>query len=216
MPFANTTNNYTGSSSGSLLTTTNWSLGHVPTVSEDAVFTATAGIRTLTSANLTVGSFNTTASSGTFSIRNATSTATDSSLILGGAGNSGNGVSGTAGDLLFVVNGTTFVLRGDNPNGTGVLKVVLGQSGNFDLAGTGAMTISAAISDAGSGFGITKTGAGTDTAATALAARATAPCCPEGLASHAFPAAVTASDVNSSGTAAAIPDANKPPIPSPS
>ena len=33
---------------------------------------------------------------------------------------------------------------------------------------------------------------------------------------RAFPAAVTASEVSSSGTAAASPEANKPPIPSPS
>ena len=63
---------------------------------------------------------------------------------------------------------------------------------------------------------VTSTGAATDPAATARAARATAPCCPDGLASQAFPAAVTASDVSSSGTAAASPEANNPPIPSPS
>jgi CSLREA domain-containing protein len=155
----NTTNNYTGSTTGSVLTGSNWSLGHVPTVSEDAVFTATTGIRTQTAGNLTVGSFNVTASSGTFSIRNQTSTATNSLLTLGGAGDSGNGVSGTAGDLLFVASGATFQLLGDNANGTGVLNVVLGQSGNFDAVGT--MSSSAVISDGGSAFGITKTGAGT-------------------------------------------------------
>ena len=155
----NTTNNFTGSTTGSLLTTTSWSLGHVPTVSEDAVFPVTAltGIRTLTSGSLTVGSFDVLATTGTFSIRNDTSTATDRTLTLGGPGDLGNGVSGTSADLLYVANGATFALRGDNPSGTGVLKIALGQSGNFDAAGT--MTISASIS--GSGFGITKTGTGT-------------------------------------------------------
>jgi CSLREA domain-containing protein len=155
--FANTTNNYTGSSTGSVLTAGNWSLGHVPTVSEDAVFTATTGIRTQTAGNLTVGSFNVTVSSGTFSVRNATTTSTDSILTLGGSGENGNGVSGTATDLLFNAGGSTFQLLGDNPNGTGVLKVALGQSGNFNAAGT--MSVSSVIS--GATFGITKTGLGT-------------------------------------------------------
>ena len=157
-PTANTTNSYTGSSSGSLLTAGNWSLGHVPTVSEDAVFTATTGIRTLTAGNLTVGSFNVTANTGTFSIRNETTGGTNSTLTLGGAGNLGNQVSGNAADLLYVAAGSTFSIIGPNGGGgTGVLNLALGQSGNFDVAGT--MSISAIIS--GSGFGFTKTGAGT-------------------------------------------------------
>src|SRR6266849_1133601 len=68
--FANTTSNYIGTSTGNLSTTTNWSLGHVPIVSEDAVFTATGGIRHLDASSLTVGSFNVTAASGLFRIRN--------------------------------------------------------------------------------------------------------------------------------------------------
>jgi autotransporter-associated beta strand protein len=155
----NTTNNYTGGSGGSLLTASNWSLGHIPTVSEDAVFTATTGIRTLTAGSLTVGSFNVTAASGTFSIRNDTSIATNSTLTLGGAGSTGNGVSGTASDLLYNASGSTFNIIGPNGStGTGVLNLVLGQSGNFDAAGT--MSVSSVISDGGSGFGITKIGAG--------------------------------------------------------
>jgi autotransporter-associated beta strand protein len=156
---ANTTNNYIGSATGSLLTGTNWSLGHVPTVSEDAVFTGAAGIRTLTAGSLTVGSFNVTAATGTFSIRNNTSTATNSTLTLGGPGDLGNGVSGTAADLLYAASGSTFNIIGPNGStGSGVLNVVLGQSGNFDSVGT--MTISSAISDSGSGFAITKTASG--------------------------------------------------------
>jgi len=111
----NTTNNYTGTTTGSLLTDSNWSLGHVPTVSEDAVFPlgATTGIRTLSNGSLTVGSFNVLATSGTFTIRNATNNTT-STLTLGGAGNLGNGVSGTASDLLFAAGGSTFTLTGTN------------------------------------------------------------------------------------------------------
>lgn len=157
----NATNNHISGSTGtnSLLVTTNWSLGHLPTVSEDAVFTANPGIRPLSAGSLTVGSFNVTAHTGTFSIRNNTSTSTDSTLVLGGTGNLGNGVSGTTADLLYAATGSTFNIIGPNgSSGTGVLNVVLGQSGNFNAAGD--IGVSAAISDAGGGFGMTKIGAG--------------------------------------------------------
>lgn len=152
----NTTNSYTGTSGGSVTTGSNWSLNHVPTVSEDAVFNSSVagGIRTI-GADLTVGSFNVTATSGVYSIRNETSTASDRTLTLGGASDLGNGVSGTAADLLYVATGATFALRGDNPNGAGVLKLALGQDGNFDAAGT--LDVSAGVSG---NFNVTKTGTG--------------------------------------------------------
>src|SRR4030095_8622343 len=76
---ANTQNELTSTSeTASLLVDGNWSLNHVPTVSEDAVYTGTTtGIRTVTAGNLTVGSFNHTGGGGLFSIRNHTVTATD-------------------------------------------------------------------------------------------------------------------------------------------
>lgn len=161
---ANTENDFTSvTSTGSLLTGGNWSLGHVPTVSEDATYTGSAtGIRALTAGSLTVGSFNiTSASSFIFSIRNNTNTATDSTLTLGGAGNLGNMVAPNNADLLYVASGATLNIRGDNggTSGTGTLRLVLGQSGNFDAAGT--VGISSVISDGGNGYGITKTGTGT-------------------------------------------------------
>jgi fibronectin-binding autotransporter adhesin len=160
----NAPNDYTGASNGDLLTPANWSLGHVPAVNEDAVFTADPGIRHLDAGTLTVGSFNVTASSGTFSIRNETTTSTKSTLTLGGAGNLGNGVSGNAADLLYAATGSTFEIIGPNGStGSGVLELVLGQSGNFRAAGT--INISAVISDGGNGFGLTKTGSGTLTLA---------------------------------------------------
>ncbi|MEI7903510.1 MAG: hypothetical protein WCK89_24995, partial [bacterium] len=54
----------------SLLVIGNWSLGALPLVTHDAVFTVTPGIKSLTSGDLIVGSFNVTATTGTFSIRN--------------------------------------------------------------------------------------------------------------------------------------------------
>ena len=156
---ANTVDNFTGSSTASLLSVGNWSLTALPIVANDAVFTANSGIHPFTAGNLTVGSFDVTLGSGTFTIRNNTSTSTDSILTLGGSGDLGNGVLGTvAGDLLYVASGGTFTLTGPNGgSGSGVLKVALGQSGNFDAVGT--LNITAVIS--GSGFGFTKTGGGT-------------------------------------------------------
>ena len=147
---AGTADNYTGSATGSLLTPGNWSLGTAPTISNDAVFTATTGIRTLTAGSLTVNSFNVTAASGTFTIRNETTGATNSTLTLGGTGSSSNSTAGTAaGDLLYAATGSIFNITGPNGStGTGVLNLVLGQSGNFNIAGTS--TISSAISDGGS------------------------------------------------------------------
>lgn len=164
---ANTENDYSGSGTGNITTTTNWSLGHVPTASEDAVFNSTsaAGIKNYgggatVGSPVTVGSLDVTAATGTYSIRNDTTGATNAILKLGGAGDLGNGVSGAAADLLFAATGSTLQLLGVNgSSGTGVLNVVLGQSGNFNAAGT--INVSSIISDGGSNFAITKTGAGT-------------------------------------------------------
>ena len=157
----NTANTWTGSATGALATTPgNWSLGSVPTVANDAIFSSAVGtgFRTLTSGSLTVGSFNVTANSNTYSIRTTTTTATNSTITLGGAGNLGNNISGTSSDLLYAASGSTFNIVGptSGSGGTGVLNLVLGQSGTFNIAGTS--TISAAIS--GANFGFTKTGAG--------------------------------------------------------
>ncbi len=162
----NTENDWIGSGTGNVTTTTNWSLGHVPTVTEDAVFNAssTAGIKNYgtgatVGSPVTVGSLDVTATTGTYSIRNSTTGATNAVLNLGGAGNLGNGVSGTAGDLLFAASGSTLQLLGPNgSSGSGVLNVVLGQSGNFDAVGT--IIVSSVISESGGAFAVTKSGAG--------------------------------------------------------
>jgi autotransporter-associated beta strand protein len=86
-------------------------------------------------------------------------------VTLGGAGNLGNSVSGTAADLLYVASGATFNLNNTSATTRDRVNTVLGQSGNFNVAGTA--TITSAISDGGAGYGITKTGAGTLTLAAA-------------------------------------------------
>ncbi len=164
----NTENDYTGAGAGNVTTGSNWSLGHVPTVTEDAVLSVTGiknyGTGATVGSPVTVGSLNVTATAGTFSIRNNTTGATNAILTLGGAGNLGNGVSGTAADLLYANTGSTLQLIGSNGStGTGVLNVVLGQSGNFNAAGT--IAINSVISDGGNNFAVSKTGAGTLTLA---------------------------------------------------
>ena len=157
----NTVNQFTGGADTSLYVTANWSLALLPSITHDAVFAATSGIRRLTAHDLTVGSFNVTAGAGTYTIRNETTSATHSNLTMGGAANLGNSVVGTIpADLLYAASGSTFNLTGPNAGGgTGQLMLILGQSGNFNIAG--ASTISANISDNGNLFAIHKTGNGT-------------------------------------------------------
>ncbi len=163
----NAQNTYSGSGTGNVTTGSNWSLGHVPTITEDAVFSTTSnsGIKNFgggatVGSPLTVGSLNVTATSGTYSIRNNTSSATNASITLGGVGNLGNSVSGTSSDLLYAATGSTLALIGPNGStGSGVLNIILGQSGNFNAAGT--INVSSVISDGGANYQITQTGAGT-------------------------------------------------------
>ena len=163
---ANTVDNYTGTAAGNVTTGTNWSLNAVPGITNDAVFPvgSATGIRNFGSGatagpSLVVGSLDDLATSGTVTIQNITTAASAVTITLGGAGNLGNSVSGNAADLFYVASGGTFNITGTGGTGA-TLGLVLGQnSGNFDIAGTS--TISAPISDGGSGFGFNKIGAGT-------------------------------------------------------
>jgi len=101
-------------------------------------------------------------------IGNNSSNATPSNanLTLGNGGGQNDGVSGAAAGDLIYIGGATSSLTIQGPNlkngqstGTGVLNMVLAQSGNFDVAGSGAsLSISSIISGA---FSIAKTGSGT-------------------------------------------------------
>ncbi len=132
--------------------------GSGPTVTSDVTFDSgvvyTPAAFTLNS-SLTFGSLN---DLSTTALTIANGGAAADTLTLGGAGNGGNSVVGSnAADLLFVGTGASLTLTGGT--GTTAMGIVLGQSGNFDVAGSS--TISSIISDGGSGFGITKTAAGT-------------------------------------------------------
>jgi autotransporter-associated beta strand protein len=85
----------------------------------------------------------------------------NSSYVLGGTGNAGNSVANgsSASDLLYVATGASLTFTNYS---SGTATVVLNQSGGtFDVAGTGTLTFnSAPITDAGHGYGFTKTGTG--------------------------------------------------------
>jgi fibronectin-binding autotransporter adhesin len=157
---ADTPNYYVGATTGDLGTGSNWSLNSVPVITNDAVFpqNSAAGIRTLSSGNLTVGSLDTLATTGAFGIQDTS--ASNYTITLGGSGDLGNSVTmGQPNDLIYVTSGSTLNLYGNNGNGsTGVLGVVLGQNGNFNIAGTS--NIGAVISDGGNGYGFTLSGGG--------------------------------------------------------
>ncbi len=163
----NTVDNYTGTTTGNVTTPGNWSLNAVPVITNDAVFPvgAATGVRNFSVGNgasvgpsLVVGSLDDLSTGTTVTIQNVTTSASAVTITLGGAGNLGNSVSGTAADLFYVATGGTFNITGTGGTGA-TLGLVLGQSGNFDVAGTS--TITSIISDGGNAFAITKTGAGT-------------------------------------------------------
>ena len=131
-----------------------------PTVTSDVTFdsgtTYSPTAFTLNSSQ-TFGSLN-DLSATALTIANTSATGTGDTLTLGGSGDPGSSVPGSAvagGDLLFVATGGTLTINSGAAGAATALGLVLGQSGNFDVAGTA--TIGSAISGA---FNFTKTGAG--------------------------------------------------------
>ncbi len=135
-----------------------YSTNAVPGVTNDVVFTSGTAYNP---ANFTLGTSETFGSLNDLSttpltISNSGGAAADT-LTLGGAGDLGDGVTGSnAADLFFVGTGATLNITGGS--GATALGIVLGQSGNFDIAGTS--TISAAITSTGTA-NLTRTGSGT-------------------------------------------------------
>ena len=135
----------------------------VPSVTSDVTFDSGVAYNpaafTLNSSQ-TFGSLN-DLSTTALTIANTSTTGTGDTLTLGGAGDPGSSVPGSAaGDLLFVGTGASLTINTGAANSVTALGLVLGQSGNFDLAGTGAATIASVISDGGNAYSITKTGTG--------------------------------------------------------
>jgi fibronectin-binding autotransporter adhesin len=163
--FADTPDYFQGTSTNGTPTAlddpTNYSLGIVPTAAYDAVIDSTH--YNVASALLTLGSSQTF---GTLDVTNTlgvnspyaitvqdAASANTNTLTLGGGGFS-NAVAPSTSDLLYVDAGSTLTVN--SSSGLGLLNIVLGSTGNFDVAGTA--TISSNISG---GYALTKTGAGT-------------------------------------------------------
>jgi fibronectin-binding autotransporter adhesin len=138
-PGTYTTGGTPGTGAGGMMATTG------PTVASDVTFDS----GTYTTTAFTLGSAATFGSLDDLSSTPMTISGT-ALLTLGGAGDLGDSVPGSAAADLF------FVGTGANLTYSGAGGIALGQSGNFDIAGTAA--ISSVISG---GFAITTIGAGT-------------------------------------------------------
>ncbi len=140
---------------------TNYSLGTVPTVANDAVINSTR--YNVASATLTLGTSqafgsldvtNTLGVNTPYAITVQGTATTATTLTLGGGSNS---VAPSTADLLYVDAGSTLTIT-NSSTGTVVPGLAIGAVGNFDVAGTA--TISSIISGSNA---LTKTGAGTMT-----------------------------------------------------
>jgi fibronectin-binding autotransporter adhesin len=148
-----------------------WSLGAVPNVSSDAIIGATyptaATILTFNSSTSTTQTFGSLDDTSPYliTIQNQVSNASGGTptvtLTLGGGGST-NAYSPTtatsAGDLLYVASGSSLLLNSSTSSTAsyGMLSLVLGQSGNFDVGGTA--VINSTVAGTAS---LTKTGGGT-------------------------------------------------------
>ncbi len=130
--------------------------GGSPTTSSDVTFTnvtysPTAFTLNTNAANPNIGTLDDLDATQTLTIQNTTSGSTTTITLNGGSNSTASPAN--AADLLYVASGGTLSM---GTAGAGTLGLALASSGNFDIAGTANVT--SAIS--GSGFGFTKTGAG--------------------------------------------------------
>jgi autotransporter-associated beta strand protein len=134
----------TGASADLGNTPGNYSMGSLPSSTNDLVFansTYSVTAFTLSSANLTPGTLDDLDATQAIAI-----TGTDSFTLEGGS----NSVAPSTADLLYIASGGALSV------GTPIVLTTAAASGNFDVAGN--LSISGIIS--GTGFGFTKTGAG--------------------------------------------------------
>jgi autotransporter-associated beta strand protein len=140
----NTADTYTNTAGGELSTPGNWSSGNVPVSnSGDAV------INNSTTTNLSGFTLAATETWGSLNDLNTNSVTFTVSAPL--TLNGGDSVSGNTSDLLYVESGCNLIYTGGSSQ-----NLVLGASGNFDVAG--AATINVVVS--GGSNSITKTGSG--------------------------------------------------------
>ncbi|MEA2707881.1 MAG: hypothetical protein QOF78_482 [Phycisphaerales bacterium] len=133
------------------LTTTNWTPTGLPTASDDILVNGGNLDMTMSAGNITA-QYITYTNPLSRSLGNQTGLATNSNLTLVGSG---------ANPLISVTGAGTFNIRGPNIGaGTGVLNLVLGGSGDLNVAGPGPLIIGSVISETGGPRSLTKTGAG--------------------------------------------------------
>ena len=147
----NVADNVNTGATTALDTATNYSSNQLPGSTNDMAFTSSSyGTTsfTLNSTALTPGTLDDLDATQTFTI-----TGSQSITLEGGS----NSVAPSTADLFYVASG------GKLSTNTPIVLTTAAASGNFDLVGAG--TLSGAIS--GSGFGFTKTGAGTLTLSSA-------------------------------------------------
>jgi autotransporter-associated beta strand protein len=135
-------------------TPTNWSLGALPTASDNVIITATGTV------DINGSSFagqTTEAQDLTFSAAAAmslanNSAAADMTLVL-------NGTRGAAVPLIATTGNFTYTITGTG-TGTHLLSLRLNAGGSIDVAGTGRLDEAAALVENGGSFALTKTGSG--------------------------------------------------------
>ena len=151
LALAGNVNTLTGSD---LSQPTSWSLGTVPTITDDALITSafptTTAALTLTStaSNTFTGTFNSlnVTSSRAITIENfSAANPNTASLTLGGAGSTTNSAAPSGTDLLYVSGTSTLTLVSSASFGS--FNLATAQSGTFDIAGTatlgGPLTVAA-------------------------------------------------------------------------
>jgi fibronectin-binding autotransporter adhesin len=135
-------------------TPTNWSLGALPTATDNVIITATGTV------NIDGASFPTQitevqdltfSAAAAMSLANNSTTA-DMTLVL-------NGTRGVAVPLIATTGNFTYTITGTG-TGTHLLSLRLNSGGSIDVAGTGRLDEGAALIENGGSFALTKTGSG--------------------------------------------------------
>src|SRR2546429_9419953 len=112
------------------LTPTNWSLGAIPTASDDVLIAGGSAAITLTASDQSI-QFITFSGTSDRALGNSTTSATNSSLTLLG--------NGGANPLISVTSAANFTIRGANQvsiPGAGTFGLILGASGEVNITGS--------------------------------------------------------------------------------
>ena len=143
---------------------TDWSLGAIPTVNDNAVILGAGAVDIRGSGFAgTVPPFFTEIQDLTFNNTAATTLANDSTsqdmtLALNGGRGAGVPLISTIGNFAHTIQSPGNVAAGATAH---ILTLQLKSSGSIDVADTGSLTISSAITQSGGTFGLTKAGLGT-------------------------------------------------------